>query len=63
MITEQKPTEQMRVDLERYRSIFETATIGMAVATPEGRFFEVNPAFCRFLGYSEEELPVPPSLR
>ena len=56
MITEQKPAEQMRVDLERYRSIFETATIGMAVATPEGRFFEVNPAFCRFLGYSEEEL-------
>lgn len=56
MITEQKPTAQMRVDLERYRSIFETATIGIAVATPDGRFFEVNPAFCRFLGYTQDEL-------
>jgi PAS domain S-box-containing protein len=56
MITEQKSTEQMRVDLERYHTIFETATIGIAVATPEGRFFQVNPTFCRFLGYSEEEL-------
>ena len=37
---------------ERYRSIFENATIGIFQATPEGRFLEVNPALATMHGYA-----------
>jgi PAS domain S-box-containing protein len=40
----------------RFRLIFETAGLGMATAALDGRFLQVNPALCRFLGYSREEL-------
>ena len=56
MSTKQKRTEHILEQLEWARTIFENATIGVAIATPDGRFFQVNPAFCRFLGYTEEEL-------
>jgi PAS domain S-box-containing protein len=41
---------------QRFRSIFESANAGMNTVDGEGRFLEVNPAFCRFVGYSSEEL-------
>jgi two-component system, cell cycle sensor histidine kinase and response regulator CckA len=40
----------------RFRSIFEEARLGMATAAPDGRYLQVNPAFCRFLGYERDEL-------
>src|SRR5882672_3769788 len=40
----------------RFRSIFEQARLGMATATPEGQYLQVNPALCRFLGYERDEL-------
>lgn len=40
----------------RFRSIFENAAAGMATISPEGRFLDVNPQTCRFLGYEEAEL-------
>jgi diguanylate cyclase (GGDEF)-like protein/PAS domain S-box-containing protein len=40
----------------RFEEAFEHAPIGMAMTGQEGRFFRVNPAFCRMLGYSREEL-------
>jgi two-component system, cell cycle sensor histidine kinase and response regulator CckA len=40
----------------RFRLIFEQARLGMATATPEGRYLQVNPALCRFLGYERDEL-------
>ena len=48
--------EELRFSEERFRSIFEEAAAGMAVVSPEGAFFQVNPEICRFLGYSEAEL-------
>jgi PAS domain S-box-containing protein len=40
---------------ELFRSIFEHANAGMNTITLEGRYLQVNPAFCRFLDYTREE--------
>jgi len=39
-----------------FRSAFEDAAVGMALATSQGVLTDVNPAFCRMLGYSRDEL-------
>jgi PAS domain S-box-containing protein len=41
---------------QRFRRIFEEASIGMALERPEGHLLDVNPAFCSMTGYAEEEL-------
>jgi|GEM_PF-1880271 len=54
---ERKHTEEaLRQSEERFRSIFENASAGMVTVSPEGRYLQVNPAFCHWLGYSKEEL-------
>jgi PAS domain S-box-containing protein len=56
-ITERLQTKQkLRETEQRFRSLFENAPFGICVAGPDGRFVEVNAAFCRMLGYSEPEL-------
>ena len=40
----------------RFRSLFRDSVVGMAVVAPTGEFLQANPAFCEFLGYSEQEL-------
>lgn len=41
---------------ERFRSIFEGAAIGIALADMSGRIITANPALAQMLGYSEREL-------
>jgi PAS domain S-box-containing protein len=39
-----------------FRSIFDYSPVGIGIAGPDRRYLKVNPAMCRMLGYSEEEL-------
>jgi PAS domain S-box-containing protein len=39
-----------------FRDVFNACPIGIAVEDLEGQLLFVNPAFCAFLGFSEEEL-------
>lgn len=41
---------------QRFRSIFLNAITGMATLSADGRFLQVNPAFCKMLQRSEAEL-------
>lgn len=56
-ITDRKLIEQsLREAEERSRLSFESAAIGMALVSIEGRFMEVNPALCNIVGYPYAEL-------
>lgn len=39
-----------------FRALVDQAPVGVALENIEGEIFYVNPAFCRMLGYQEEEL-------
>jgi|WetSurMetagenome_2_1015567.scaffolds.fasta_scaffold12367_4 PAS domain S-box-containing protein len=56
-ITEWKhAVEALRESEERFRRMFEENVIGMAMSGPDFHFIRVNPAFCRMLGYTDQEL-------
>jgi PAS domain S-box-containing protein len=56
-ITERRQAgESLRESEERFRSMFTAAATGIAISTTDGRFLQANPAYCRMLGYTEEEL-------
>ena len=57
-ITEQKKYEAKITDSEvKYRALFETSVDGILIADIEDKKFTVaNPAICRMLGYSQDEL-------
>lgn len=56
-VTAAKQTEvALRESEERFRSIFNQATVGITVLALDGQFLQVNPAFCEITGYSVEEL-------
>ena len=51
-ITERKlADEKLRENEERFRSLYENATIGMYRTSPEGRILMANPALITMLGY------------
>lgn len=52
----ERASAALRSSEQRFRSIFEHAPIGICFADLEGRPQEVNPHFCRLLGYSATEL-------
>lgn len=56
-IAERKDAEAaMRRSEEQLSSVFENASIGMALVAPDGRWLKVNRALCDLVGYSPEEL-------
>jgi PAS domain S-box-containing protein len=49
--------EKLRESEERFRAVFEQATVGVALCDPrDGRFLSVNRAYSDITGYSTEEL-------
>jgi PAS domain S-box-containing protein len=48
--------EALRQSEDRFRSAMENSPIGMALAAISGRWLEVNPAFCKIVGYTREEM-------
>ncbi len=56
-ITERKAAEEaLRASEARFRTIFESAGIGVVLVDPEGRVMAANPAVRAMLGYGEAEL-------
>jgi PAS domain S-box-containing protein len=47
---------KLRESEERFRGVFEHAQGGMCVGSLDGHLMQVNAAFCRMVGYSEQEL-------
>lgn len=54
--TRKHAEEKLRDSEERHRTLFETATDGIMIGTPEGRILNVNPAIEAMLGWSREEM-------
>jgi PAS domain S-box-containing protein len=56
-IAERRQVEDALQESERrFRTAFADAAVGIAITTPEGRFLEVNRAYCTLTGYTEAEL-------
>ncbi len=56
-VSERKQAEEaLRLSEARFRGAFASSPIGMALAAPNGRWLDVNPALCQIVGYSAEEL-------
>jgi PAS domain S-box-containing protein len=45
---------------EEMIQLFQSSPDILAIASPEGRFVKVNPAFCKLLGYTEKEITSQP---
>ena len=48
--------QALRESEQIYRTTFESAPIGVAHVTPDGRWLRVNRKLCEILGYAEDEL-------
>jgi PAS domain S-box-containing protein len=51
-----RTARKLRKSEQLFRKVFEDAPFGMSVSGLDRRFMQVNAAFCRIVGYSEEEL-------
>ena len=52
----ERAEEALRESEERFRRIFEEAHLGIVITSPSFTFEKANPAFCRMMGYSADEL-------
>ncbi len=52
----QAAEDAVQLSEARWHSLFENVAVGIALVGSDGRFVEVNPAFCKMTGYSTAEL-------
>lgn len=57
-VTEEDPTEETALlqSEKRFKTVFQAAPLGIAIANPEGYFLEVNSTFTKMLGYRKNEI-------
>lgn len=56
-ISENRRTEEALLASEqRFRSVFDNASVGIALVDRQGYIHTANEAYCEFLGYSQEDL-------
>jgi PAS domain S-box-containing protein len=48
--------EKLHESADRFRGLFSASAIGIAISTPHGSYLRANAAYCRMLGYTEDEL-------
>ena len=48
--------ESLKEAEQRFEMVFERAAVGMNIVSLDGRFLRVNPAYCRLMGYTPEQL-------
>jgi PAS domain S-box-containing protein len=48
--------DALRASEERWRNLFESAPVGVALIGPHGRYVATNPAFQQMIGYAEADL-------
>jgi PAS domain S-box-containing protein len=53
---EQELIKRTEASEERWRSLFQNASVGIGLLELDGRFVATNPAFQQMLGYTDEEL-------
>jgi len=56
IIERQHAEAALKESEQRFRSIFENAAIGIAQISTEGRYLQVNEAFCNIVGYTSHEI-------
>ena len=56
LIDRKERETHLRQSEEQFRSIFENASIGMAILSLEGQWLRVNQALCEIVGYPQSEL-------
>jgi len=52
----QKTNETLQESEERFRKTFDQSPIGAAMVALDYKYLRINPAYCRIMGYSREEL-------
>ncbi|MGW5052964.1 diguanylate cyclase domain-containing protein [Actinokineospora sp. NPDC004072] len=57
LTAKQRAERDRRTSENRFREVFATAAIGIAIADPQGRVVEANPALAEILGLHRDELP------
>jgi len=51
-----KLEQQLKQNEARFRSVFDSSPVGMALVSLDNHFLQVNAAICKLLGYAEGEL-------